>query len=44
MKKDFGLDRKSDIFADKNGNLFAGPTKRRTGAMKDLGINRFRKY
>jgi hypothetical protein len=27
MKNDLGLDSKVDIFADKNGNLYAGPRK-----------------
>jgi len=27
MKRDLGLDSKSDIFVDKNGNLYSGPRK-----------------
>jgi len=27
LKRDLGLDSKSDIFVDKNGNLYSGPRK-----------------
>ena len=38
LKEDFQLDSRSDIFADRNGNMWAGPRKG-TGAMERLGIN-----
>jgi hypothetical protein len=27
LKRDLGLDSKSDIFADRNGNMYSGPRK-----------------
>lgn len=38
LKKDFGLDSKSDIFADGNGNMYSGPRKG-TGIPDYLHIN-----
>lgn len=38
MKSDLGLDSKSDIFADKNGNMYSGPRKG-TGLNQYLHMN-----
>lgn len=38
MKKDLGLDSKSDIFVDKNGNLYSGP-RQGTGTPQYLHMN-----
>ena len=38
LKKDFGLDSKSDIFSDKNGNMYSGP-RQGTGTPQYLHMN-----
>lgn len=38
LKRDLGLDSKSDIFVDKNGNLYSGPRKG-TGLPQYLHMN-----
>jgi hypothetical protein len=38
LKKDLGLDSKSDIFSDKNGNMYSGPRKG-TGLPEYLHMN-----
>ena len=38
MKRDLGLDAKSDIFSDKDGNMYSGPRKG-TGIPQYLNMN-----
>jgi hypothetical protein len=38
LKRDFGLDSKSDIFVDKHGNMYSGP-RQGTGIPQRLGID-----
>ncbi len=38
LKRDYGLDSRSDIFVDKQGNMYAGP-RQGTGTPQRLGIN-----
>ncbi len=38
LKKGYDLDRTSDLFVDKDGNLYAGPTKGRQGSIESLDI------
>lgn len=39
LKRDFGLDRKWDIFVDKNGQLYSGP-RQGSGTPQPLYINK----
>jgi RHS repeat-associated protein len=39
LKKDFGLDRRWDIFVDKNGQLYSGP-RQGSGTPQPLNINK----